>query len=418
MKSNKLLTLIFVSLFSGAMFANGLSLNSVGTRALGMGGAFVGLANDASAIYWNPAGLAGQKSSALLYYTGIMPFATYKMDAANIDAESNTKLYMAPGFFANYTSEKWAFAFGVYVPAGLGTDWNAEDFFGPQAVDNTMLSEIGVISFSPAVAYQISDKLSIGLALNIYYAMFDLEQPVYDEQLGLFQYTESSTGTGFGATLGLKYQATEKLSIGLSFRTSTKVSMSGDATNTMFPNIPNVPPMAPGPEKSTFSRDVTWPMWIAGGFAYKFNDKFTVTFDLQQSFWSEVDKLVAEYDEEYWKQMLEPTEDNVFEMKWENALQIRVGGEYLASKNFGLRFGYYYDPAPAPDETVNVLFPSSTNNVVTGGMSYYGEKFSVILAAEYLFGQERDIEFNNTNEMPGVHQMDVFSFSVGFDYKF
>src|ERR1019366_2732722 len=31
---------------------------SVGSRALGMGGAFVGVADDASATYWNPAGLA------------------------------------------------------------------------------------------------------------------------------------------------------------------------------------------------------------------------------------------------------------------------------------------------------------------------------------------------------------------------
>lgn len=35
------------------------SLDTVGTRAQGMGGAFVGVADDASAVYWNPAGLAG-----------------------------------------------------------------------------------------------------------------------------------------------------------------------------------------------------------------------------------------------------------------------------------------------------------------------------------------------------------------------
>jgi hypothetical protein len=38
---------------------NAQSLDAVGTRAQGMGGAFVGVADDATAVYWNPAGLAG-----------------------------------------------------------------------------------------------------------------------------------------------------------------------------------------------------------------------------------------------------------------------------------------------------------------------------------------------------------------------
>jgi hypothetical protein len=39
--------------------ARAQSLDTVGVRAQGMGGAFVGVADDASAVYWNPAGLAG-----------------------------------------------------------------------------------------------------------------------------------------------------------------------------------------------------------------------------------------------------------------------------------------------------------------------------------------------------------------------
>ena len=38
----------------------------VGARALGMGGAFVGLADDASAGYWNPAGLAFMSSHQVM----------------------------------------------------------------------------------------------------------------------------------------------------------------------------------------------------------------------------------------------------------------------------------------------------------------------------------------------------------------
>lgn len=38
----------------------------VGSRAIGMGGAFVATANDASALYWNPAGIAGMRNGQLL----------------------------------------------------------------------------------------------------------------------------------------------------------------------------------------------------------------------------------------------------------------------------------------------------------------------------------------------------------------
>ncbi len=42
------------------------SFETVGVRALGMGGAFVAVADDATANYWNPAGLADVFFSAVL----------------------------------------------------------------------------------------------------------------------------------------------------------------------------------------------------------------------------------------------------------------------------------------------------------------------------------------------------------------
>jgi len=38
-----------------------------------MGGAFVALADDPSAVHWNPAGMAGQKNSVMFFMTDLIP---------------------------------------------------------------------------------------------------------------------------------------------------------------------------------------------------------------------------------------------------------------------------------------------------------------------------------------------------------
>ncbi len=171
--------------------------------------------------------------------------------------------------------------------------------------------------------------------------------------------------------------------------------------------------------ESEFDREVKWPMWIAGGVAVKPTECLTITFDVQYSQWSKSsDEFVTEYKDANWRGALEPSDSHKFILKWDDATQIRAGVEYNATDALDLRLGYYYDPAPAPDETLNILFPSSTNNVITGGLSYGFGDWNVVGAAEYLMGKERVIEVSPENEMPGTHQMDIFAWSLGVGYSF
>ena len=59
-RMNRMLRLLGVVVLGGLMpaAATAQTFETVGTRAAGMGGAFVAVADDASAVYWNPAGLA------------------------------------------------------------------------------------------------------------------------------------------------------------------------------------------------------------------------------------------------------------------------------------------------------------------------------------------------------------------------
>jgi long-chain fatty acid transport protein len=423
-----LLTVILMFVLMSGVYANGIALNSIGTRALGMGGAMVGLADDASAIYWNPAGISNIEGAfAGLYVTGIGPMANYSWQypafGIDINAETVSNFYFAPNLFATYQAGDWTFGLGVYVPAGLGAEWNGDDLVQLSGGSSfEWMSRIGVVDIAPAVSYKISEQFSLGLAVNVYYAFFDMkrpnEVPSPPAPPNTFsQYSEESSGTNVGVTIGAQYKINKMWTLGATFRSKTSVTMSGTAE---FPAFG----LLGAPTESEFDRDVALPMWIAGGLAVRPSECLVISFDVQYSQWSKSeDVLVTEYKDATWKAALEADDSHLFVLKWEDATQIRLGAEYLASDNLALRLGYYYDPAPAPDETLNILFPSSTNHVITAGIGYNAGNWSFQGAAEYLFGAERIISAEMgaegfVNEMPGTHQMDIFAFSIGVGYSF
>lgn len=411
---------------SGGLLANGLSLNSIGPKALGMGGAFVGVANDLTAIYWNPAGLSKvEGTNFMLFATDIIPIGTYKFNypdfGIDIDAKMKTNHYISPNFFANYSTGQWSFGLGIYVPAGLGAEWDGSELLPlSNGVQQEWLSKIAVINISPAASYKVSDRFSIGLAVNIFYGMFDMKRPanLYDPIVTSFQYEEESTGIGYGVTLGTLIKLHEKVDLGLTFRTKTDVSMSGAAKNKMFG-------LMGAATESDFDRDVSWPLWFGAGLAFRPAENLTVAIDAQYSQWSESStQFVTDYKDPNWKAAMEAKGENILELNWEDATQIRMGAEYLITPNLPLRLGYYRDPAPAPDETLTCLFPSSSNEVLTGGIGYKMGNLNFDFAMEYLFGTDRKIpdDFDLSlgefvYAQPGTHHMDIFAFSIGVGYK-
>ncbi|QQS38062.1 MAG: outer membrane protein transport protein [Ignavibacteriales bacterium] len=406
-------------LFNTSLLANGLSLNSVGPRAFGMGGAFVGLANDYSAIYWNPAGLSLLNGNYIsIFGTDIIPTSTYKYAPAGVDAESKVNHYLSPnlmGYLSFKPSIDLTIGLGVYVPAGIGSEWEGADLKN-LAGGNTVewMSKIGVINISPVVAYKINENFQVGAAFNIYYAMFDLKR----HGGGPAQYSEESTGLGFGVTIGALVKVNDMISVGASFRTKSNVTMNGTATNPAMLAIPGNTAA-----ESDFDRDVAWPMWIAGGISVRPIDKLTLALDAQYSQWSKSEnELVTEFKNQYWSGYLTPSGANKFILQWKDATQIRFGAEYEATECLKLRTGYYYDPAPAPDNTYNVLFPSMTYNGFTLGASYKISDFTIEGGAEYLIGGEREIpaptSATDTPRFPGTHQTNITAFTIGVGYEF
>ena len=394
-----------------SLSANGLNLNGVGSKAIAMGGAFIGMADDYSAIFWNPAGLTQMKNPSLSFFvTDLIPSGTYAFPQYGIDAKTKSAMYPsgALGYFKP-VNDKLTIGIAAYVPSGTGAKWNGEDLkLLAKGAVYKWDSFIAVITVSPVIAYKISDMLSLGATINLDYGMMKIHRP------GVGQYTEDMSGFAFGATVGALFKPIDKLGIGLTLRTPTKVKFSGEATMASA-SLYNLS------VTSEAEREATWPLWLGVGISFKATDKLTLNADAQYTNWKKIDTIAITYDNAPWQSMkahplLGAAFNNDFVLNWKNTTQWRFGVEYAFSEKLALRAGYYYDPSPSPAETLNVLLPEITYNVITLGVGYNTDKISLDLCLENLTG--KDVDSPLTGKMPGKHGMNILVPNIAFTYRF
>ncbi len=427
-----LLTVALIICSGMFLSANGLNLNGVGSKAIAMGGAFIGQADDYSAVFWNPAGLSQMKKSNIsLFGTVLIPSGTYSFPAYGIDAKTKAGMYPsgAIGYFKPL-NEKLLVGIAAYVPAGSGASWDAKQLApltygiteGNAGNELLWKSMIGVVSISPVVSYKLNDMFSVGATLNVNYAFMKLQKPatfrvtipgVFDFKYAE-QYEENTTAWGFGATFGLMVKPIDKLSIGLTVRTPVSITFKGDAKNDIASNT-FIQLLYPGtPTESGIERKATWPLWAGLGISFKPIDKLTLNFDLQFTQWEKIQAIEAVYDNAVWQNVF--AAGGKLDLKWKNTIQYRFGLEYAWSSKFALRAGYYYDPSPSPAETLSILLPEITYNVVTFGFGYKTEKLCLSVCLEYLMG--KDVESPITGVMPGTHGMNILVPNIGVTYRF
>jgi long-chain fatty acid transport protein len=416
---------VILALASG-LLGNGLNLNGLGARPASMGGAFVGLADDFTAVFWNPAGLA-LLTDRTFGLTGdlLAPKSKYLLNSS-FDMKTKNTYYPAGlvGYFQPIGGRA-VVGLGAYTLSGLGADWNntgfetalayptPPTFFTPSLENYIWRSFIGSITLAPSVAVEIAEGVFFGATFNINYGFFQTDQwgssavlPTKPPTLvNLGQQRLDIKGWGFGATLGFLIKPSEWMSFGLTYRTQSKLKLRGKME---FENLGLLGLSA----SSDTSLEVPSPTWLAGGAAVKPLEDLTVTFDLQWTNWAKLSTLNFVFDDPLWAAAL--AEESSMALDWKNRLQVRGGLEYTAG-DFAIRAGYYHDPAPAPAETMNVLIPSFTFNGFTAGFGYRKGGFKMDVGLEYLIGQKRTV---TAGVMPGAYEMKIWvpMFALGYGW--
>lgn len=406
------LAVVLAAGLTTGLFANGLNLNGNGSKANAMGGAFVGLANDFSAAYWNPAGLAQMTTASFsLYGADILPFGTYTFSLAGVDAKSTFKHYLIPGlgYFQPIGNR---IVIGIYLsaPSGVGATWDGEDLAALSGGNPYLWSSmLGIFTASPSIAVKVTDQIMLGATVDINYGMLKMDQP-----FDLGQYTENLKGLAVGGTFGLLVKPVKQFSFGVTYKLPFTAKLKGDV------EIPNAG-LLPGVETTTDTgtRQATWPQWLAAGIAFKPSDKLTLTADIQYTNWKKLQTIPISFADPAWETYFGDggPYDRVYELLWKDTTQFRFGAEYMVTNSLALRAGYYFDPNPGPIATQNILLPEFKYNWVTLGFGYKSETIIVDASLEYGMGADVNVPYGE-GSMPGVHGMTIWAPSLSFTYRF
>jgi len=279
---SKYLTLLALSLTPLVAFGNGLRLPSQDGFATARGEAFVATADNPSAIYYNPAGLAQLDGTQLrsgiygLYYD---PTYQPPKGAPNAGKTYEIKKQFAASpqfFFSSKLKELPVSAgLGIYAPYGGAMEWPSDTGFRTVGTKSSLI----YLRLNPVVAIKLGDQVSMGAGLMVDYAKIDLEQGLRPFPKPLVNYFHF-TGEGFsvGYNVGALWHPIEPVSVGATFRSQTHFTMNGNTSIEQQPIISATSLPA--------SMGFTFPLTAVVGLSYRPTSKWNMEIDADYTDWS------------------------------------------------------------------------------------------------------------------------------------
>jgi long-subunit fatty acid transport protein len=417
-----------------------------GTRALGMGGAFVGVAEDYSATFWNPAGLS--QIRRMEFWTGISHHAFENDLQFNESTTPNSKnatkfnsigmvfpiptrhgrLALALGYQKlnnfeknqNYVSESVTPAnsliFQGLNPQNPSQSYN---FYGEKASREGQLSYNGSINqFSLASALGVSDRISFGFAINFWSGKNDFsysfsQKDVFDAYstppANFDQYTQDNTTfsrySSFNAKFGTLINFGRVLRIGFGVDTPQKFYVKEEEFLNQalsFDDGSSIEFQDSLSRKSEIEYELIAPFRLSVGSAISLGRILLLTGSAEYLDWTqfkfETKELISL--------------NKTFNQKYRPTLKVRLGAELgLPIFDSQVRAGLIYDPTP-----IKGFGFDYDRKYATAGFGFLIDKLFKIDMA-YMLGFWKELSVDNLTPEGTDLDLIIHQFFINFSIR-
>jgi long-subunit fatty acid transport protein len=371
-----------------------------GARALGMGGAFIAIADDATAASWNPGGLIQLEKPEISVVGGYVnrvenntfqnnPEASGKQSIANYNLN-----YLSTAYPFRAADRNMIVSLNYQRLYDFNRNWNfnlsMNDplFTTPVAYQYEQTGALYALGL--AYSAEVTPTLSAGVTLNYWGDFINTNkwQQKYSQigniDLGGFPGNfnagkiETYGFSGWNANLGFLWKMTEHWTLGGVFKTPFTASIDHEVSEDYTVTYPTFPAANTHTVTNTkYSEELRMPMSYGLGLAYRFSDNLTISGDLYRTHW---DDFMYKNYQGIKTSPISGKPEGSFDIAKTTCL--RLGGEYLVIGDkyvVPLRAGIFYDPAPADGSPDNYYGFSLGSGIAYG-------RFIFDIAYQFRFG--------------------------------
>ncbi|MEE2658327.1 MAG: outer membrane protein transport protein [Candidatus Latescibacterota bacterium] len=410
----------------------------IGVRSMGMGGAFTGVADDFTAVFWNPAGLAQmQKREVYVALSRNAIENESRLGGVQAAADLSNTRFGSLGFVYPYPVQRGAFVVAAGFNRVKDFDWTLRIVGSTDSlsIDDTFIHEGELTLTTAAVAVDVTPSVSLGLSLSLIqgenerskeFVSIDTADFFFESRfLDRYNFSDEYEPT-WTATLGAMLRVPRReprLRVGASVTTGPTHSISyvrRAPPDTAFSLIEYDDGRVKSESSVNFkdSYELSLPISFSLGGSYRLAPSLMVAASLYATEWSQ-----TEY---FGEDELELRSNTSFEDQYDDVLRYHLGVEWqVPIAAVDLRAGYYTDPlsfvgprdpSKAPDPQANPMIRSlQERTFLTFGAGAYLEE-AVKVDAAFTRGRYEQAEGVDNNELR--EKVTVNRVFFGVSYRF